>query len=157
MREMDRREIYNMRGHDNPFQLAREIVLAATYGRAGIAERSGRPCGIIGVSPMWPGLWSAWSFGTDDWPKAVMELSRYGRSVLEPFVRARGAHRVQCESHIDHIEAHRWLMAMGATVEGRLRAYGRDGSDYLQFSWGTDYVHRKAARSKARAGTAVQG
>ena len=128
-----------MRGHDNPLQLAREVVIASSYGKAGIAEHHGRPCGIVGVSPLWPGVWSIWSFGTEDWSKAVIEMSRFGKRVLEPFVRARGAHRVQCESHNDHKEAHRWLKAMGATVEGRLQAYGRDGSDYLIFSWGKDY------------------
>lgn len=138
MRAIDAAEIYSMRGHDNPHLLANEVVLAASYGKAGIAEHNGRPCGIIGVSPLWPGVWTVWSFGTDDWPKAVLAMSRFGKRILKPFILARGAHRLQCESRIDHQEAHRWLIALGAKAEGRLRGYGRDGSDYIMFSWTKD-------------------
>lgn len=135
MREMDAREIYGMRGHDNPMLLAKEVVLAASYGKAAIATHQGVPCGIIGVSPLWPGVWSAWSFGTDNWTKAVLQLSRFGKRELEPYLRRAGAHRVQCESHIDHTDAHRWLKSMGANLDGFLPGYGRDGSTYLMFSW----------------------
>lgn len=154
MREIDQREIYGIRWHDNPLLLAREVVIASTYGKAAIATYNGKPCGIMGISPMWPGVWSVWSFGTDDWSKAVLELSRYGKKVLEPFVRVRGAHRVQCESRIDHHEAHRWLQAMGAKADGILQGYGRDGSDYLMFSWSKDYnvLFKTPKDARAEAG-----
>jgi hypothetical protein len=66
-------------------------------------------------------------------------MIRFGKKVLEPHIRARGAHRLQCESRIDHHDAHRWLMAMGAKADGLLQGYGRDGSDYIMFSWSKDY------------------
>lgn len=135
MREIDALEVYGMRGHDNPLLLAKEVVLAASYGKAAIATHKGMPCGVIGVSPLWPGVWTAWSFGTEHWPRAVLKISRYGRQVFKPFILGCGAHRLQCESRIDHTEAHRWLEAMGAHKEGLLRGYGRDGADYFMFSW----------------------
>lgn len=135
LREIDAAEIYNMRGHDNPLLLAREVVNAACYGKAGIALHNNKPAAIIGVSPLWPGVWTAWCFGTDDWPKCAMALTRYGKRVLRPFLMARGAHRLQCESRIDHVEAHKWLSVMGAKPDGLLGGYGRDGSDYVMFSW----------------------
>ena len=147
MREIDAREIYGLRGHDDPLLLAREVVIAATYGKAGIAEHKGRPCGIMGVSPLWPGVWAVWAFGTEEWAKGVIEISRFGRRVIDPFLRERGAHRAQCESHIEHSDAHRWLGVMGATCEGVLKGYGRDGADYLSFSWSKAHVLRKTARA----------
>lgn len=135
MREIDAREIYGMRGHDDPLLLAKEVVLAATYGKAAIATDRGIPSGIIGVSPLWPGVWSAWSFGTDNWPKAVLQLSRFALRELRPFLLNRGVHRLQCESRIDHSDAHRWLSSMGAQREGILKGYGKDGADYVMFSW----------------------
>lgn len=135
MRDVDAREIYNMRWHTDPYLLAREVVLATSYGKAAIATYQGRPCAIIGCSPLWPGVWSMWSFGTDEWSKAVLEISRYGKNVLDPFIRLSGGHRAQCESHIEHTQAHRWLMAMGAKPDGMLNGYGRDGSTYIMFSW----------------------
>lgn len=154
MREVDQREIYGLRAHDDPLILAREVVLAATYGKAGIAEHRGRPCGIVGVSPLWPGVWTIWSFGTEDWPKAVIQMSRYGKKVLEPYIRARGAHRLQCESRFDHHEAHRWLTAMGAKADGLMEGYGRDGAAYIMFSWGKNYNVLQDSRHSQAQGCA---
>lgn len=135
MRESDRAEVFGMRAHDNPMILAKEIVAVAPYGKVGIADHQGRPAAIIGVTPMWPGVWSAWAFGTDDWPKVAIELTRYALRVLRPFILERGAHRMQCESRIDHVEAHRWLQTLGAEPEAILSRFGRDGTDYVMFRW----------------------
>lgn len=140
MREIDRAEVFGMRGHDNPLWLAREVVQAACHGKAAISEFRGRPSALIGVSPMWPGVWAAWCFGTDDWRKSAVDLTRYTLRELRPFVLQR-AHRLQCESRIDHSEAHRWLMSLGAKPDGILQGYGRDGSDYIMFSWSNRDVH----------------
>lgn len=147
MRLSDQREVYGMRGHENPYLLAREVVLATSYGKAGIAAHRGVPCGIIGVSPLWPGVWSAWSFGTDDWRKGAVEMTRYALNVLRPFILERRAHRLQCESRVDHVDAHRWLSSMGAKPDGLLEGYGRDGSDYIMWSW--NHVHSQATGPQA--------
>lgn len=135
MREADRIEVFGLRNHDDPLLLAREVVLAASYGHAAISERNGKPTGIIGCTPLWSGVWSIFSFGTDDWPRSVIELSRYGHKVIRPFILNRGGHRAQCESYIDHTDAHRWLNSMGAECDGVLPGYGKDGKPYLMFSW----------------------
>lgn len=153
MRELDAREIYNLQDHDNPFRLARDVVLAATYGKAAIAEHGGKPAAIIGVSPLRAGIWSAWAFGTRDWSRCAIELTRYAANELRPFVIAR-AHRLQCESRVDHHDAHRWLQRLGARPDGLMRGYGRDGSDYIMFSWSRDDVFSTEA-SRAEAGTAA--
>jgi hypothetical protein len=135
MREIDRAEVFGMRAHDDALILAREIVAVAPYGKVGVAAHEGRPAAIVGVTPLWPGVWSAWAFGTDEWDRVAIELTRYALRVLRPFILERGAHRMQCESRIDHVEAHRWLELLGARPESILRRYGRDGSDYVQFAW----------------------
>jgi RimJ/RimL family protein N-acetyltransferase len=138
MRPIDAAEIFNNRNHESPDRLADEVIVAAAFGKAGIAEIKGRPVGIVGVTPIWSGVWSIWSFGTAEWPKGVLSMTRFGVRVLRPYILERGAHRLQCESRIDHHDAHRWLKACGARVEGTLRRYGRDGTDYLQFAWTKD-------------------
>lgn len=155
MRAIDQVEIYGLRAHDSPLLLAREVVLAASYGKAGVAMHNGRPCGIVGVTPLWPGVWTIWSFGTVDWARGVIAMSRFGKRVLQPFILARGAHRLQCESRFDHFEAHRWLGAMGAKADGLLQGYGRDGSDYIMFSWRRSDVLQGAEDSRAEEGAAA--
>jgi len=135
MREDDAREVYGLRGHTNPFLLAREAIAAASLGKASVACWRGIPAAVIGVSPNWPGVWEAWAWGTDDFQRVALSLTRYALTVLKPYVLDHGAHRLQCASRIDHRPAHSWLRAMGARDEGVLRGYGRDGASYVQFSW----------------------
>lgn len=135
MREVDRAEVFGMRGHDDPLLLAREVLITATHGKSAIACHAGLPAAVIGVTPSWPGVWVAWAFGTDDWSRCALDLTRYALRVLKPHILACGAHRMQCQSRFDHAEAHRWLELLGAKAESTLSGYGRDGSDYVMFAW----------------------
>lgn len=134
MREIDRAEIFGIRSHSDPSVLAKETAIIASYGKAIVIDVDNRPAAILGVSPMWAGVWSAWSFGTDQWTRAAPALTRYGLKHIGPYLRSR-AHRLQCESRVDHLEAHQWLRRLGAVEEGYLTGYGRDGSDYILFAW----------------------
>lgn len=140
IREMDRLEIFGLRNHDSALLLAQEVIHASTRGKAKVFEHQGRPAGIVGVSPMWAGVWTAYSFGTEDWRSVARPMTKYALRVLKPFIEQRGAHRLQCESRVDHTDAHRWLTMLGAEPDGLLRSYGRDGSDYIMFSWVKDHV-----------------
>ena len=135
MREKDKAEIYNLRSHNNPLALAGEVCGAASMGKAAIADIAGHPVALIGITPLWPGVWTAWAFGTDDFDRVALSLTRYAIKTLKPLLASRGAHRLQCESRADHIKAHHWLTAMGAKPESVLKRYGRDGSDYIMFAW----------------------
>lgn len=157
MREADRLEVFNTLDHDDPDRLAREICLVTAFGRTGVSFIDGMPVGLIGVSPIRSGVWSAWSFGTDDWHRGAFDLTRFAFRHLMPWLLARGAHRLQCESRFDHVEAHRWLERCGAQREGILRGFGRDGSDYIQYSWTRENAHvcfRKDAAAQEVTGAA---
>ena len=124
-----------MRGHDNPLLLAHEVLSAATLGRAAIAFSEQRPAAICGATPLWPGTYTIWAFGTDAWADVAVDIARYALRTLKPWLLRRGAHRVQCESRFDHADAHALLERFGAVREGVLRSYGRDGADYFIYSW----------------------
>lgn len=156
MREADRLEIFNTLDHDSPDKLAREICLATAFGKAGIAFR-GRPTGIVGVSPIRHGVWSIWAFGTNEWRRGVTDLMRFANRDLREFLMRKGAHRMQCESRIDHVDAHKWLELCGAKREGILRGFGRDGSDYIQFSWTRDDANVLLKTAGTQACTATAG
>ena len=139
MRAIDRAEVFGLRGYDLPEAVANETIFAAAWGRAGVAFHRGRPAAVVGVAPRWPGVWSAWAYGTEDFAKAALSVTRFALKDLKPFVLSRGGHRVEAASRIDHTEAHTWLRALGARDEGVLRGYGRDGADYVQFGWVREY------------------
>lgn len=137
MRERDAVEIYNMRPHDSPLQLVEEIKMMTRGHRRALAwsDRTKRPAAFAAFTENWTGCWNIWMFGTDDFKDCAIELIRWFRKEAVDILTHCKGHRLQCESRFDHEEAHKMLRAFGAVEENRLRRYGKDGSDYIQFVW----------------------
>lgn len=156
MRQADKDEIYNVLGHNNPFILAQQTLDASRMGQAVVAHgRSGRPVACMGFMVRHPGVCQAFAFGTDHFQSAALTLTRYALRVMKPALLASGFHRLQCESRIDHHDAHRWLRSLGFQSEGILRQFGSDGSDYIQFG-ATNHVFCQDAAPQGAAPASEQ-
>lgn len=131
MRERDREEIYGTRFEDNPFHLTYDVMAQSSF--AWVAWRDELPAVVIGAGQRHPGVWSVFCFGTDQFGRVAIDLTRFVTKQMVPKLFEIGAHRLECDSHIKHTDAHRWLKICGAWQEGVKRGYGRDGSDYLTF------------------------
>lgn len=141
LREIDKREIYNVQNHDNPIRLAWECYWALTNlgGRARIAWHNGRPCTFIGFFKHRDGVFEVSMFGTDEFKNCAFECMRWGRDTIIDLVRNHNARRIHCDSAVFHDEAHKMLRAMGAVEEGPPRRnFGKDGSEYQTFCWFID-------------------
>ncbi len=134
MRADDEREVFNAIGHRNRTMLARQTLDAGRMGSAVIAGIDGRPTAVMGTFPIRTGVCSAFCYSTDGFGSVALTLTRYALRVLRPALIESGYHRLQCESRVDHVEAHRWLERMGFQREGVLRKFGSDGSDYYQYA-----------------------
>ena len=139
MREKDQQEIYNLRPHDNPLQLAYEAHhIIKNTGRGTISWANGRPAGVGAFTEDWPGAWQVWMFGTDDFVSALIPLMRWIRTEANDILSVCKAHRLQCDSRADYEDAHKLIRSMGGRPEGPpMRKYGKDGSDYQRFVWFT--------------------
>ena len=137
LREQDQAEIYGQRPHDNPLRLAHEAHTALTHmGRGKIAWHAGQPAAVIGFYERWPGMWEAVSFGTENYKDVGVELMRAGRAMARDILTEFGANRLQADSRVDNLEAHKFIRILGGTPEGPpMRAYGKDGSDYQRLVW----------------------
>jgi len=136
LRADDATEIYSIRDDDNPAALARDVMAClAARGLGFCARLDGRPVAAFGVLEKWPAVYEAFAFATDSFPKVGGRVTRFILREIAPWLRARGARRLQCHSHEDHWRAHRWLRFLGAQEEARLECFGRDGSAYLIFAW----------------------
>lgn len=142
LREQDKAEIYGMRGHDNALQLAMEShAYIKNNGRGVVAWWNGKPCAIAAMSEDWPGVWSIWMFGTDDFKSGAIELLRWFRKEANDILTVCKGHRIQCDSMASYEEAHKMIEAMGGRKEHVFRHYGRakdDGSepdDYIRYVW----------------------
>ncbi len=134
LRERDHAEIFNMSTTQNVLEIT--AIVMHSLGKNGvgwIAKFDHRPCAALGVFEQWPGNWQIFSFGTNDYPRAI--ASMWERYVMAcRYAKDRGAHRLECRSRIGHIDAHRLLKTLGFRPEGTLEKYGIDKSDYVQWA-----------------------
>lgn len=136
MRSRDREEIYALRPHDNPLQLAMEAhAQIRNLGRGRIAWWKGKPAAVLAFTEDWPGVWSIWMFGTDDFKNVAIDLVRWARKEASEILKVCAGHRIHCDSRSDYEEAHKLLKAAGAKPEGQKVRYGKDGQDYTTFVW----------------------
>ena len=137
LRAVDAREIYNVVDHDNPMLLAHQAhYMAVTKGRGVIAWWKGKPAACIAFTEERPTVWLISMFGTDDFRNVAIDCMRWARRTAVEMIAERKGRRLQCDSHIEHEEAHKFLTVLGARREGPpMKHYGKDGSDYIRFVW----------------------
>ena len=132
LREVDKREVFAGR-FSNGDDLAIDVVRVP--GFVDVCWLGDKPAAAIGGRELWPGVWSVWAFGTDEWPRVKYTLTRHVVQHLVPAMLRQGGRRATCESHASHVEAHRWLEWLGFEREAVLRGHGRDGSDFYLYAW----------------------
>lgn len=133
MRERDKQEIYGLRANEDPALVVRDVMHMANF--AWVAWLDDMPQAVFGGGEIRPGVWSMFAFATDKFPRLALGLTRFAKKTVIPTLfDDLGAHRLQCESHEAHKDAHKWLKLLGASSESVLRGYGKDGSDYHMFA-----------------------
>lgn len=136
MRACDREEIYALRAHDNPLQLAMEAHAAIrNMGRGRIAWVDGKPAAVAAFTEEWPGVWYVWMFGTNDFKAAAIPLLRWVRTEANEILSVCKGHRLHCDSMVGHDEAHKMIKAMGGLPEFTMRRLGKNGEDFTRFVW----------------------
>lgn len=91
--------------------------------------------GFTRQSELTPWLFSGWAWGSEKTDLCMIELSRWARGRLIPTLDALGVARIEARSHVDHHEAHRWLLWLGFQRETDLVDWGRDNSRFVLFGW----------------------
>ncbi|API60531.1 hypothetical protein BSL82_15610 [Tardibacter chloracetimidivorans] len=132
MREWDHREIFATSFSEDPDGMVESVMsTGAVSWVAGLKE----PIATWGAAPCWPGVWSLWMFATDDFRQIGLSVTKFIRRTMIPTLWADGAHRLECRSMEGHVEAQRWLGALGAQRECTLKRYGKNGDDFHIYTW----------------------
>jgi hypothetical protein len=153
MREVDRREIFATRWTDSPVDLACDA--ARTTGYAWTARLDGRPVSFWGGYPVWPGVWSIFAWGTDDWNRVIVRMTKQIRRVMIPGIVRANAVRVSCASHAHHVEAHRWLESLGGRREGEHPNFGKNGERFFTFVFDPATIEDELAVPRRKRACAV--
>lgn len=133
LRERDREEIFATQYGDDPAAVASTAVATGSF-RWG-AYLDGRPVAAIGAVPRWPNVWTAWAYGTDEWPRVVLSLTRHTRRFILPALYRAGAIRVDALALESHNDARAWLEYLGAEPHFTLENWGRDGQTFVHYVW----------------------
>jgi len=95
---------------------------------------NGKLLGIIGVVVLWPGVADVWTIIDDSVKRQFKRQLIVGvRTALDIAQISMCLTRVQVaiESHADYSQS--WPLALGFTLEGVMRNFGMDGSDYTLY------------------------
>ena len=134
LRERDRAEIFATRWGEDPDELARDTVASGAF-RWG-AYLGLRPVAMIGAMPRWPGVWSVWAYGTDEWPRVALTLTKHAKRFMIPALLYSGAaRRVDCHALETHVQAREWMRRLGGKEGNRLDGYGKNGEDFVEYVW----------------------
>lgn len=76
-----------------------------------------------------------WALGTPQARMVIPAVSRF--MVLDVLARYVDAGYVSMEARsiATHVEAHRWMRALGAVAEGKPYPYGKGGERFITFRW----------------------
>ena len=140
LRERDREELFATRYGDDPADVARDAVASGAF-RWG-AYLDGEPVAMIGAFPRWPGVWTAWAYGTDDWPRAVLTVTKHVKRFMLPALYRAGATRVDACAMENHTDARAWLGALGAEPEIVLHKWGKNGQSFINYIWTRETTYR---------------
>lgn len=140
LRPADAREVFATRHDDNGYNLF--VDLKNAQGAALISEivwrggKLGRPVAILGIFGRTPGVATAIMLATDELTAAEGRAAvRRVRRSYTPRLIAHGVHRVDCQSHEAHSDAHRFLAATGARRGDVRPAVGREREGFIEFYW----------------------
>ena len=143
LREDDRIELRAMSLSDDNVDYWVDRIMARSM-IAFVARYNGVPVSAWGMMPMWPGVGAAFAFGTDDWGRALLTMTKHVRRFMIPLLLEHGFHRIECRSLATRQEdMGRWLALLDAEPEAVLRGSGARGEDFILYRWLSD-EHRHA-------------
>jgi len=134
LRELDRAELAAMSAYYDPRPYLADRVMANSL-MAFIARHNNVPVSCWGMVPMWRGVGLAFAFGTDDWGKVLLPMTRQVRGFMMRFLLENGYHRIECRSLASRPDVGRWLALFDAEQEAVLRGSGARGEDFILYRW----------------------
>ena len=133
LRETDKAEIFGLWYEEDPELLA-EMACKSTLSYVAYTSE-GVPAAAFGLLEMWPGVWSAWLFGTNDFRRVGPAVAKFYHRTIIPAWIERGGHRAEARAREGHESAIKFLEKMGGVRESTLTEYGKDKANYFMYRW----------------------
>ena len=134
LRALDLAELTAMSAYPDPRPHLADRVMAHSV-MAFISRNEKAPISCWGMVPMWRGVGLAYAFGTDDWGRALLAMTKHVRGFMMRFLLENGYHRIECRSLASRPDVGRWLALFDAEQEAVLRGSGARGEDFVLYRW----------------------
>lgn len=114
--------------------ITRILEVQASLGEAITAYLHGRPVACFGYSVLWPGVAEMW-LHVDEAARKYGKTMTRAALVFSDFATISGnLHRLQIAVECNDERAVRWGQVLGFEIEGRMRRYGPNQSDFFMMS-----------------------
>lgn len=146
MREVDKREIYcQLPDGTKSHEVAHMMLMS---GDAFVAYLDDLPVLFFGAHAMNVCTLEAWAMGTKHTRRVLHAATRHLITDYGPRAIEAGFLSMECRSHVEHHEAHRWLESTGAVVNGAPFVYGKGGEKFVLYRWDRAALNVAARRYK---------
>lgn len=143
MRQRDYDEILCVTWADEREELAEYLMFALKdHENVYAFGDSDDAVGIVSYLPLRPGVWHLGLFATDNFQKVGSFLTRCVIRDIIPALDRGNAHRVEAQSIEGYDQVHRWLEFIGLKKESDLPGFGRNGENFVNFT----YVRKPGAK-----------
>jgi hypothetical protein len=113
-----------------------EVMLEnqATHGHAITVILHGKPAAVFGTVSIWEGVGEMWMLCEERFRKYGKSMTRAALAYTDCTVIAGNLHRLQITVRCADLRAVRWAMVLGFEIEGMMKRYGPDQSDFYLMS-----------------------
>jgi hypothetical protein len=110
------------------------MLMQAKHGDAFTAILHSRPVACFGAVHIWNGVEEIWLYMEERGREYKKTLTRAAMNYIDFRVISQNLHRVQITVRCADMRAVRWGTVLGFTIDGMMKSYGPDGSDYYLMS-----------------------
>jgi hypothetical protein len=113
------------------------LFLAAVHlqGLAWTASWKGNPEMAFGCGEQRQGLWTAWSWGSEECWRCSPSVVDFIKTVSMPSILETDATRVEARALDGNLFAEKFLWYLGATRRCELPGYGVNGETFVLYDW----------------------
>lgn len=106
----------------------------AKLGKTVSVIEKGKTIGIFGAANIWKGLDEAWFLLDEATRRYGISMTKVAKKFIQLKFQEDSLNRLQITVRCSDVRAKKWAMCLGFQIDGVMRQFGPDASDYFMMS-----------------------
>jgi len=123
----------DMQGHSDE-ETAEYVRNQAKCGKTVSVIERGKTIGIFGAVKIWNGLEEAWFLLDEATRRYGISMTKVAKKWIALKFQEDSLNRLQITVRCSDVRAKKWAMCLGFQIDGVMRQFGPDASDYFMMS-----------------------